>query len=294
LIRSVTNILAAAGSVAILAGGMALAGAGSASAAALPSCASGLHCQNNTAGVAGYYGADDNHTHYRYVQTEVTATPQLVNLNGQGAGGKPGQVGVELCDPNTGFAAQLSLGFINGKLEARYRVGVFFTPNSDQCVENGFTNFNFADGQPLFNTSTQNTISFGDQLTLAIYYTPGGRHFHQISFGVCDATAGVCRQAYNNSPVAVNFFEFGIGAFANNQALTAGAVNPLDTFSLDEVTCYSCKSMVPISTVAPVNPTGTGGLTETRFVNSSSQVTMSPNDSLSGSTFSIWNGSTSP
>jgi hypothetical protein len=290
LIRSVTNILAAAGSVALLAGGMALAGAGSASAATLPSCAAGFHCQDNSAGLAGYYGADDNHTHYRYVQTEVTATPQLVHLNGDTLA-RTGQVGVELCDPNSGFAAQLSLGDVGGSLQARYRVGFFLQNAPDQCVQNGFTNFNFQSGTPL----GLNSISFGDQLTLAIWYDPNrtDRHFHQISIGVCDVTSDVCRQAFNESPVAVNFFEFGIGALANNQRLTAPANNPLDTFGSDEVTCYSCAHMVPISTVAPVNATNTGGLFETQFVNSSTQVTMSPNDSLSGTSFEIWNGSTS-
>jgi len=288
LIRSVKNILAAAGSVALLAGGMALAGAGSAGAATLPSCAAGFHCQDNSAGLAGYYGADDNHTHFRYVTTEVTATPQLVHLNGDTLA-RTGQVGVELCDPNSGFAAQLSLGFVNGAYQARYRVGFFLQNAPDQCVQNGFTNFNFQSGTPL----ALNGISTGDQLTLAVYYTPSGRHFHQISFGICDVTADVCRQAYNTSPVAVQFFEFGIGAMANNQRLTAPANNPLETFGSSQVTCYSCKGPVPISSVAPVNATNTGGLFETQFVNSSTQVTMSPNDSLSGSSFEIWNGSTS-
>ena len=106
MIRKARNILATAGSVAILAGGMALAGAGAASAQTLPSCASGVNCASNLAGQAGYNGADDNHTHYRYVQTETTAAPQLVNL----VGAAGGSTGVTLCVENTGAVAQLSLG----------------------------------------------------------------------------------------------------------------------------------------------------------------------------------------
>jgi hypothetical protein len=290
-------MLAAAGSVAILAGGMALAG--SASAASLPSCATGAKCVDNAAGLAGYYGADDNHTHYRYVQTVVSATPQLVNLNGNYSGYHQGAVGVELCDPNdfgqTGdlsgdFAAQISLGYTTAGYEVRYNVG-FFAPTADPCVDSGFTTFQFQNGQPLLLTG----INPGDTLSLAIYYTPGGRHFHQISFGVCDEQTGICRQAYNESPVAVNFWEFGIGGFANHVTLTGGAINPSESFADNEVTCYSCTHMVPINDVQPVNTLGVGGLTEAQYVNLTSQPELTPKDSLaSDSSFELWEGSTSP
>jgi hypothetical protein len=123
-------MLAAAGSVAFLVGGMAMAG--SASAQTLPSCATGVRCTTDVAapgslgedgGVAGYYGADDNHTHYRYVQTTVTATPQLIDLNGPLSSEiYPASVGDELCDPNTGQIAQISLGNINGVYEVAWDV----------------------------------------------------------------------------------------------------------------------------------------------------------------------------
>jgi len=288
LIRTARNILAAAGSAAILAGGMALAGAGAASAATLPTCP-GSHCTNNSQGLAGYYGADDNHTHYRYVQTVTTASPTLIKLNGQNAN-TLGGVGVELCDPNLGIAAQLGVAFYGGSFHVNYLVGKFAAA-PDPCANNGIINgYLFRFGNPL----GMNNVSPGDQLQLAIWYAPWGHHFHQLSFGVCDITAGVCRQAYSGSHFNLNFWEFGIGAAANSQALTAPADNALDTFSSNMVTCYTCSHQVPITSVSPVNPYGIGGLTEAQFVNGSSQVTMSPNNSLSsGNSFTVYNGSTS-
>jgi hypothetical protein len=287
LIRTARNILAAAGSAAILAGGMALAGAGAASAASLPTCP-GSHCMSNPIGAAGYQGTDDNHTHYRYVQTVTTATPQLVNLNGDKAT-SPGAVGVELCDPNTGFAAQLGLIYVGGTYQVIGLTG-YFSSAADPCIQNGFLSYVQHVRFPL----GLNGVSTGDQLQLAIWYAPWGRHFHQLSFGVCDITSGVCRQAYTGTRYTQEFWEFGIGAAATSQTLTAPADNAMDTFSSNMVTCYSCSHMVPITSVSPVNPYGIGGLTEAQFVNSSSQVTMSPNNSLSsGNSFTVYNGSTS-
>jgi hypothetical protein len=297
LIRRARNILTAAGSVAILAGGMALAGATAASAAVpLPSCATGVRCTNNgqgpSAGVAGYYGADDNHTHYRYVQTIVTATPQLVNLNGNYSLNHEGAVGVSLCDPTTGKAAQMSLGYtVANGYELRWGVGSFGPSNSfasDPCVMTGFLHpFPFKHG--IFTG-----INAGDQILLAVYYDPSGHFFHQISFGACDITQGVCRQVWSGTVLSQSFTEFGIGAFSAGNFIEAGAINPLDTFSSSDVTCYSCAGQVAISTVQPVNPFGAGGLYEAQFVNVGSQVQMSPLDSLSGSTFHMWSGSTGP
>lgn len=285
-------MLAAAGSVAILAGGMALAGAGAASAASLPSCTSGVNCTNNSYGTAGYYGADDNHTHYRFVQTVTVATPQLVNLNGTNSADDQGAVGVELCDPNIGYAAQISLGHTAAGYEVAYTVGKYFTNTADPCSQNVFEFVNPFKSGTLLDIPG---VSSGDKIYLAIYYTPGGSHFHQLSFGACDITSGVCRQAYSNSRFSLNFWEFGIGAFSDNQQLTAPALNTLDTFSSNQVTCYSCSHSVNITTVSPVNAFNIGGLYEAQFVNSSTQVTLSPNDSLSAATddFTLYNGSTS-
>ncbi len=298
MIRKASIMLAAAGSVAILAGGMTLAGP--AGAQSLPSCATGSHCTTDVptagslgedGGVAGYYGADDNHTHYRYVSTVVTAAPQLVDLSGAVASdlGALPSVGDELCDPNDGVTAQISLGYVSGTWEVRYIVGKY-PAAADPCIQN-----NFQTSGAIFKTGTVltlNGISTGDQVFLGIYYDPAGKHFHQLSFGVIDATSGIARQAWARTR-ALNFWEFGIGAFTPGSVLTGGAVNKFETFTDDYTTCYSCAHAVAISTVSPVNPFGAGGLYEAQFANSSSQVVMSPNDTLSGSTFSMFNGSTS-
>jgi hypothetical protein len=298
-------MLAAAGSVAILAGGMALAG--SASAASLPSCLNGTRCTETTAtpgsisepgGVAGYYGADDNHTHYRFVQTVVTASPQLIDVNGPlSSKYYPATVGDELCDPNDGVNAQISLGYTaTFGWQVFYVVGKFpVSPSggsADPCIQDNY----LANGGSIYRVGTLlglTGVSEGDQIYLGIYYTPGGHHEHQLSFGACDITSGECRQAYTSTRYSLNFWEFGIGAFAPAEVLTGGAVNLFDTFSYDQVTCYSCSHAVNVSAVQPVNQFGIGGLYEAEFANSSSQVVMSPNDSLSGAKFSMFNGSTS-
>ncbi len=299
MIRKTTTMLAAAGSVAFLVGGMALTG--SASAQTLPSCATGVRCTTDVAapgslgedgGVAGYYGADDNHTHYRFVQTTVTASPQLVDLNGPLSSEiYPATVGDELCDPNDGITAQISLGFgPNGKYDVAYIVGKY-PKAADPCIQNNFQTSGsiFRDGSLL----ALNGINPGDKVYLGIYYTPTGRHVHQLSFGACDETTGICRQAYTSSRFQLEFWEFGIGAFVPASVLTGGAVNHFETFSSSDVTCYSCSGAVPISSVSPVNSFGAGGLYEAQFANSSSQVVLSPNDTLSGDTFNMFNGSTS-
>jgi len=291
LIRRARYILAAAGTAAVLAGGMALAGAPAASALSLPLCP-GTHCSTNAVGLAGYYGADDNHTHYRYVQTVTTAAPTLIALQGvHAAKTSIAGVGVELCDPNIGFAAQLGVANIGGTWVVAYLAG-FYKAAADPCVQNGLINgVVFQAGTPL----GLNTISTNDQLALAIWYAPAGPFFHHLSFSVCDITAGVCRQAYTTGPFNLNFWEFGIGAAANKVSLTAPANNLLDSFSSNEVTCYSCSGAVPITAVTPVNPFGIGGLTQAQFANVSSQIVMSPNNSLTaGNVFSVSNGSTTP
>jgi hypothetical protein len=307
LIRRARYLLVAAGSAAILAGSMTLAGAGAASAYTLPSClVTGYHCTTSVAapgslfqngGAAGYYGADDNHTHYRFVQTIVNASPQLIDLNGPlGSELYPATTGVELCDPNSGVALKLALGFFNGSYQVAYLVGKFPThgpaATADPCIQS-----NFQTSGSIFRFGTLmglTGIPQNSNVYLGIYYDPTpGAHFHQISFGACDDATGACRQAYTHSRFSLNLFEFGIGTFTPANVLTAGAVNYFQTFSSSEVTCYSCAGMVPISTVQSVGPFGAGGLYEAQFANSSSQVVMSPNDTLSGTTFKMYNGSTS-
>jgi hypothetical protein len=304
LIRRARYLVAAAGSAAILAGAMTLAGATAASALApAPSCATGVRCTNNSGnvlttpktfshGIAGYYGADDLHTHYRFVSTVVTATPGLINLNGF-AGKTPvheGGVGVSLCDPTSGQAAQVSLGYDGTQYLLRWAVGTFgpsgsFT--SDPCIQVGFLHPQFFHG-----FGTIKGVNPGDQVYLAIYYSTNGPFFHQFSFGAIDITQGIVRQAWSGGKFNLSLTEFGIGAFSGHNFIQGGAINPLDTFTNNYVTCYSCPGAVPITSVQPVNPFNAGGLYEAQFTNTSGQVQISPLDSLTPTLFKEWSGST--
>jgi hypothetical protein len=284
--------------VAILAGGMALAGAGAASAATLPSCAGGVNCASNFTGAAGYNGADDNHTHYRYVQTETTAAPQLTNLNG--FGDNLGSTGVSLCDQNSGAVAQLSLGWNTGTppgslplgFHVGFVVGHFTLGAAEPCVQNAGMHIH---GAPFLkgNLLQFTGISAGDKIFLSIAYNQGDHP--TIHFVAIDITSSVVRSATVHV-FAKSFTEFGIGAFTEKQGLTAPPNNPLAAFLINQVACYSCAHQVNITTVSPVNPFNIGGLYESQLINGSFQPTMSPLDSLAVSTdaFGVQNGSTSP
>ena len=111
---------------------------------------------------------------------------------------------------------------------------------------------------------------------------------------MCDVTQGWCRQSWSTFTTQQEYFEFGIGALSNAATITGGAINPLETFTLNRVTCYACAASVPITDVK--GRWGPGGLAEAQFVNTTDQVQMGPLDSLSTSTdtFSLLEGSTSP
>jgi hypothetical protein len=252
-------------------------------------------------GVAGYYGANDNHTHYRFVSTEVVATPGLVNLNGHDPRTnavipRSGGVGVQLCDPSTGKAAQMSLSYNGTKngYQLLYAVG-FFGPGStafgqDPCVQTGFIQFPFPGKSAFFGG-----ITAGDTIYLAIYYDPnGGRFHHQISFGACDITQKVCANVWSGTVFSQSFTEFGTGAFSDNNRIQGDVslLNKVSPFTNNQVTCYSCAGPVNITTVQPVNSFGIGGLYEAQFVNVSGQIQMSPMDSLTNAGFTIYSGST--
>ena len=286
------------------------------------------HCWYNTGtGNAGYLGGNDGHTHYRFVTTNVTNNPQLVDLDGVTLNGA---VGDEVCDSNNhtggagGWAAEIGLfGNIPGAPHQAntvfYAAGFWAAGAPDPCANkqplvtapNSTTNCppggagsvtgispavfcgSFTDG------SGHSAVLPGDVLDgLAVYYVPGSSHHNQISFGFCDATQGFCTQAYthgvHSGSVIVNLNEFGIGAFSQSQMLGAPASILLENFTGNEVNCYSCHSgPVNIITVQPVNTFGAGGLEEGQTDNTSGQATMSPNNSLTPSGFTIYNGSTS-
>jgi hypothetical protein len=309
--RKVTWALAAAASAVLLAG-LAFTAPASASQSA-------IRIQNNTAsltgaGVSGYGFADDNQTHFRYTQTTVVATPQLVQLNGTLASTE-GSVGTELCDPNIGYAAQVGLlwdpngaALGVGSYRVFWAIGHFASiAFADPCSQAGFVKLLNNSGPhsslacpTLFDCGSFNmAISQGDSVQLAIWYAPGHHlYLHQVSFSAADSNpvTGVARQAYSYGKYQLNFWEFGDGAVNNNAVLTAPALNPLDTFSNDVVTCYSCTVQAPLGNVQSV--TGFGGLTEYNYVNSSAQTIMSPNGTLAPypsavKAFSLFNGSTS-
>src|SRR5580693_2080290 len=100
------------------------------------------HCQYDIEqGAAGYLGADDNHTHYRYVTTNTVNTPQLVDLDGPST---QGLVGAEECDPNNhyhgagGWAAQIGLlgndGVTDQENTVYYAAGFWPAAAPDPCV----------------------------------------------------------------------------------------------------------------------------------------------------------------
>lgn len=251
-------------------------------------------------GEAGYYAADDGGTHYRFVETTVAASPALNDLNGENGGA----VGVTLCDPNTGYAVQLGLWDNSGQFNVSYADGTLpGSASSDPCIDAGFVDTSISSAPQLVgpHAPTTVTVNTGDLVYLAIYYDPTASHgHHTLVIDADNLTQGWSRQ-FQTHISAKEFYEFGIGAVNNDGInLTAPAANLLETFNNDQISCYGCQTHFPISRVhtqgGPYVP-GTG-LREAQFVNSSSQVLMSPNGSLGGpplsDTFSMFEGSTSP
>ena len=89
---------------------------------------------------------------------------------------------------------------------------------------------------------------------------------------------------------AQNLYEAGIGVLTNDAQLTGGAVNLLNSFTGTSFNYYS--STHPFNSILVPQH---WDLEQAQFVNSSSQVTLSPNSSLNpqGTAFSLFEGSTS-
>jgi hypothetical protein len=245
-------------------------------------------------GVAGYYGADDGHSHFRYVQTTVVASPTLNNLNGVGTPDL-GAAGVELCDENTGMAAQIGLydnGGTFGVVYASPADGTLSSTFDDPCIEGG-TIIPVASAHPLFGANTPHAIHAGDRLLLSVYYNPAGHFLHQLQFSVTDLSQVNEHRSVGLSVHAQSFSEYGIGVVSNASSVTAALNNNVDTFTGDVVNCYSCtKPAFPISQEKAFY--GYAGLSQVQFVNVSDQPEMSPSNSLSGSAFTVFEGSTTP
>jgi hypothetical protein len=295
---------------------MAIGGQAAAHAAQLPSCATQYHCTTTSTAddpdgvVFGYYGADDNHTHYRFVQSTTVAQPSL------GLENTPEVVagqGNELCNPDpagnmTGrFAAQDGTVLVNNTYYVLWAYGDLQTGATitDSCIQSGLVQTNL--GINLANCPVGGSADVGgihcgafnlgtvapnDHIYTGIYYVPAGNRQHELSFGGCIVETGLCRQAYTSLRFQEEFWEFGVGAFVpGGNSFTAPANNPFETTTGDDVTCYSCAHPVPISSVAGWN--GFGGLYEAQVANLSGQIIASPKDSLNLDSDSESLGSTS-
>ena len=291
---------------ALLLGGGALGGVMASDASAATAAVPVVNVQ--TSGEGGYMGADDGHTHYRYTQGQFVAEQSLVNLNGQGADGLAA-AGTELCNENTNDAAQIGLLWNpaantgQGGYEVRFDWGTLAGGNDDNCIQSGFINPNVGDAPQLL---AHMTIHTGDQILLGVYYNPTagscapgirdartfGSHGHDLSFQATDLSQVNEHRQFDECVPATSFTEFGTGAVTNDTALTAPALNLLNPVTNAKVNFYSATHPAyPISQQHAFY--GYGGLTEVNFVNTSDQTLLSPNSSLSGSSFSLFEGSTS-
>jgi hypothetical protein len=117
--------LAAAATAAI-----AISAAGTADAAILPPV------QNQT-GEAGYYVQHWDNWHIRDAHATFKITAAMEALNHDAT--FPGAVGVELCDPDNGYTAQLGVTFIGNQFEILAAHGNLDTTSTgqDPCVQNG-------------------------------------------------------------------------------------------------------------------------------------------------------------
>jgi uncharacterized membrane protein len=275
-IRRYRPALAAAAFAAILAGGAVAAPA----AFADPP---GVNVVQTTQGVAGYFANDNGMTRFRDVQADTTVTNQVKNLDGTNNTTNPGGVGVELCDPNSGIAAQLGLEWDGTNFVVKYGEGnLGNTTTSDPCVMTGLIT-NPTPQQLLTNFH----ISAGDHLHFEIFWQPHGFHF--FKFNVCDTTLDVCRQAIVHTGF-LNLYEAGIGAVTNSVTLTAPPANPLVTFTGTKFNYYSSTTAWN-SIFVPAH----WKLDRADFVNNSDQPVMSSNGGLNtaGTTFPLLEGSTS-
>jgi hypothetical protein len=275
MLRNKRRYFALAGALAV-AGGLAFVTPGVAHANP-----AGVGIVQNTAGEAGYFAKDNGQTRFRYVQAQVGVTNQMKNLDG--ANNNLGGVGVELCDPNTGYAVQLGVQWTGTRFQVQYGHGALGNTNfADPCIQSGL----ITNPTPLAPLAL-NPVA-GDQLTFNIFYNP---HTHWITVNSCDVTQdNTCRQAHFNDGFK-NLYEFGIGAVSNGPVLTAPAGNFLASFSNLAANYYSSTHGFG-SIFVPAH----WNLRQADWINGSSQVIMSSNQSLDagGHQFSLFNGSTSP
>ena len=278
-----------------------LAGASSASAAlTTPMISNGP----SGPGEAGFFVNDNGSTKIRDVQASLVVTSTMEDLNGSNT--DPGGVGVELCNDNTGYAAQLGVEWDGTKdaFVAEYNYvddPVLGTPylaatvnsnsDTDPCVEGGLLNDGVGQTFSSFLNATPVTapgaIHVGDTLHFEIYYDPWG-HRHSLKFEVQDLTQNITRVQTVKVP-AQDFYEAGIGVLTENQSLTGGAVNLISAFTGTSFNWYCNKGTPPDSILSSHWDTE-----EAVFINSSNQVTLTPAPlNTSGTSFEMLEGSTS-
>jgi hypothetical protein len=250
-----------------LVGGLALAGTANAST-----------ITNTNSGEAGYLLANDGHTHYRFISTRVEAGPNLATLNDTG-NSDDGAEGVELCDPNTGFAAQVGLFWNGTSYEAAYAYGVLPQPTEnpyDPCAQSGLlADLPGGTASPGAEDVTFGTlpvaIATGQTAQVSVYYDPKG-HSHQLQFTVLNVTTGWVRNPTFHI-AGQEFWEAGAGAFTPNVQTNAfSAINPL-TFTNTIANFYSStKGAFPLADAKAYY--GYGGVTPVTLTNGA--VNLSP------------------
>jgi hypothetical protein len=278
-----------------------LALAGAVAAALAIGCASVAHAAaiplinvsvgSSAGGVSGYYGADDGHTNWRYVQTTVTASPTLENLNGVSSSSL-GAVGVTLCNENTGVSAQIGLYDNGGHFGVAYDEGTLPTSFDDPCIDAGLINPSILSAPQLLS-SLAGGIHAGDRILVSIYYDPAGRSHHELQFSATDLSRANEHRSATETISAAAFTEYGIGVVSDAATVTAATNNNLETFSASDVNFYSStKPAFPISQEKSFY--GYAGLSQVQYVNVSDQPEISPVSSLSGANFTVFEGSTTP
>ena len=266
--------------LALAVAGTATLGLGIAAASTAHADPSGVGVTQNPAGEAGYYANDNGQTRFRDVRAQLNVTNQIKNLNGSNT--NLGGVGVELCDPNTGYSAQLGVQWNGTAFVVQYGDGLLGN-SSDPCIQSGLV----TNPTPLAPLALHPAT--GDHLQFEIFYQPVGHH-HFIVFNACDTTQDVCRQA-EIKVTAKNFYEAGIGVVSNSGVvLTAPALNSLVSITNCAFNYYSSTTGWN-SIFVPRH----WELKRADWVNSSSQTIMSSNGSLdpAGHGFAMFNGSTS-
>ncbi len=239
---------------------------------------------NNTSiGEAGYYANDNGQTRFRDVQATTKVLNTFKFLNGTES---PGGIGVELCNDNTNYAAQLGIQWTGTQFQLAYNYGTLVDPTpgiQDPCAQDGLLN-----GGVGIQFPHPIVPNVGDVLKFEIFYQPKG-FIHYFQFKVTDVTQNRTEvQKVLTAPH--DLYEFGIGVLTNDAHLTAPANILLNSFTSTSANYYS-------STKAwnSINVPSHWDLEYAQLINSSSQVTLSPNNSLNpqGTAFNLYEGSTS-